>query len=166
MNGYDEWRTSLSAAERVLVATEIVNLQRKLVFLTLGAAVELAPGRVRRISGVVLLTPVDTGRTRSSWSVARGAPSTSPTGNASAAAGVVSSLGVYETVWITSSVPWIKVLEYGGYPNPPRHGSWDRHTRSWVIKSAGGFSRQAPRGMVRITVEGVLAAVQGMGTGG
>jgi hypothetical protein len=33
-------------------------------------------------------------------------------------------------------------LEYGGYPNPPKSGSG---------KTAGGYSIQAPAGMVRVS---------------
>lgn len=167
MIGYDEWDANLRRVEQLLVPGEILKFQRRLVFLTLGAAVEIAPGRFRRISGVVLLTPVDTGRARSSWNVALGQPDTTlpaagGRGGPSAADRAESAmrgLGTYQTVWITSSLPYIKVLEYGGYPQSPVRGSWDRATRSWVIKSSGGFSKQAPRGMVRITVQGILAAV-------
>lgn len=167
MQGYDEWSINLRAAETRLVPGEILRLQRKLVFLTLGAAVEISPGRFRRISGVVLLTPVDTGRARSSWNVSISTPDTSwPSGpsipppvDAARAGAALQRLGTYDTVWITSSLPYIKVLEYGGYPQNPVRGSWDRATKEWRIKSIGGYSRQAPRGMVRITVEGVLAAL-------
>lgn len=167
MDGYDEWSLSLRRAEQLLVPGEVLKLQRMLVFLTLGAAVELSPGQFRRVSGVVILTPVDTGRARSSWNVAIGQPDTSwpqgqtipPPATAESAAAVLTVLGVYQTVWITSSLPYIKVLEYGGYPNPPLRGSWDRTRREWVVKSSGGYSRQAPRGMVRLTVEGVRAAL-------
>lgn len=168
MTNFDEWDVDLRRAAQALVPGAILMLQRKLVFLTLGAAVEIAPGRFRRISGVVLLTPVDTGRTRSSWSVSRGQPAPSPRGGASRppvdamqATSAMQGMGPYETVWIASSVPWIHVLEYGGYPQTPRRGSWDKQAKRWVIKSAGGFSRQAPRGMVRITVAAVKAALEG-----
>jgi hypothetical protein len=40
-------------------------------------------------------------------------------------------------------VPYIRVLEYGGYPLNPKHPSG---------RSDGGFSTQAPAGMVRISV--------------
>jgi hypothetical protein len=62
---------------------------------------------------------------------------------------------------IASGLPYIRILEYGGYPNPPVRGSWDRATRQWVVKSSGGFSRQAPQGMVRVTVDAVRAAIGG-----
>jgi hypothetical protein len=166
MDNLDEWSVNLSRAASQLVPGEILKLQRSLVFLTLGAAVEIAPGRFRRISGVVLLTPVDTGRARSNWSISRGeSPSAviRPAGgtplDATRAASELTSLGVYQTVWITNSLPYIRVLEYGGYPQEPVRGSWDRQAKRWIVKSVGGYSRQAPRGMVRITVEGLRSAL-------
>jgi hypothetical protein len=166
MDNLDEWTVNLTRAASQLVPGEILKLQRSLVFLTLGAAVEIAPGRFRRISGVVVLTPVDTGRARSNWSISRGeSPSAfvrfargSPL-DATRAASELTRLGVYQTVWITNPLPYIRVLEYGGYPQEPVRGSWDRKTKTWVIKSVGGYSRQAPRGMVRITVAGIRSAL-------
>jgi hypothetical protein len=38
-------------------------------------------------------------------------------------------------------LPYINVLEFGGYPNPPKGGEG---------KTSGGYSKQAPRGMLRI----------------
>jgi hypothetical protein len=165
MDNVDEWSINLRRAEQALVPGEVLKLQRKLVFLTLGAAVEIAPGRFRRISGVVLLTPVDTGRARSSWNVSIGTPDGSYPATVrrrtrtDAATSALRSLGAYQTVWIASGLPYIKVLEYGGYPQNPVQGSWDRKARTWVIKSEGGYSRQAPRGMVRVTVQAIRDAL-------
>lgn len=166
MNNWDEWSVNLTRAASLLVPGEILKLQRSLIFLTLGAAVEISPGRFRRISGVILLTPVDTGRARSNWSISRSETPNAvirPAGgsplDASRAAGQLANLGVYQTVWITNALPYIRVLEYGGYPQAPVRGSWDRQAKKWVIKSGGGYSRQAPRGMVRITVEGIRSAL-------
>jgi hypothetical protein len=170
VEGFDEWSASLASAEQALVPGELLKLQRQLVFLTLGAAAEVSPGVIRRISGVVLLTPVETGRARSSWNVTLASPSGSyppPNGTydqnhaMSQAGGILAQLGPYQTVWIASGLPYIRILEYGGYPNPPVRGSWDRATRQWVVKSSGGFSRQAPQGMVRVTVDAVRAAIGG-----
>ena len=44
---------------------------------------------------------------------------------------------------IYNTVPYIGVLEYGEFPNPPKHGTG---------KTIDGFSTQAPAGMVRISV--------------
>lgn len=162
-----QWASTLELAERKIGDPgRIIRLQRTLTFLTLGAAVELSPGRFHRVSGVVLLTPVDTGRARSSWNVAVGTPDTtvpaegSYPGEPRIDTSSLSSLGAYQTVWITSSLPYIEVLEFGGYPDPVQLGTWDRKLKRFVIRSSGGYSKQAPLGMVRITFDQVRQALR------
>ncbi len=97
--------------------------------------------------GVVLKTPVDTGRARGNWNVSAGAPDTSTTQSANAARGIAEAqkalgLPAGGVVYLANSLPYARVLEYGEYPNPPKKGKG---------KTAGGFSRQAPQGMVRLT---------------
>jgi len=41
--------------------------------------------------------------------------------------------------WLTNNLPYSEVIEYGGYGDGP--------------KTIGGFSRQAPKGVVRITAK-------------
>lgn len=169
---YAEWSLALDAAARDMVPGQIIRLQKSLAFLTLGAAVELAPSRYVRLQGVVLLTPVDTGRARASWNVAVGSPDSSippARRGAPSAAGAEAAqeqararlvgLGTYQTVWITSSLVYMRALEFGGYPNPPKLGTWDRRQRRYVVRSAGGYSKQAPQGMVRLTFAAIQAAL-------
>ena len=97
--------------------------------------------------GVVLKTPVDTGRARGNWNVAAGAADTSTTPTANQARGMTevakaASIAAGGIVYLANSLPYIRVLEYGQYPNPPKGGKG---------KTAGGYSRQAPQGMVRLT---------------
>lgn len=97
--------------------------------------------------GVVLKTPVDTGRARGNWNVAAGAPDTSTTPTANQARGMTevakaASIAAGGIVYLANSLPYIRPLEYGQYPNPPKGGKG---------KTTGGFSRQAPQGMVRLT---------------
>lgn len=62
--------------------------------------------------------------------------------------------------------PYAEVLEFGGYPNPPKKGSWVKSGFSRVgkggkvhksggyeIRSSGGFSKQAPRGIYTVALE-------------
>ena len=44
---------------------------------------------------------------------------------------------------IVNKVPYIGVLEYGLFPNPPKKGTG---------KTVGGYSTQAPAGMVGVTI--------------
>lgn len=129
---------------------------------------------------VILKTPVDTGRARGNWMFGI---NTIPTdvsddakGNESLRNVITGLKGVKlgDTTVLANSVEYIGFLEYGGYPNPPKKGSWIKGTGKkskrtgkylkggagkWVIKSDGGYSKQAPQGMVRISIEEYLPTV-------
>jgi len=86
-------------------------------------------------SRIVMKTPVDTGRARGNWNVAKGTPDRSHDTNkfdkngqatTSAALGSISALEAGDVAYITNSVPYVEGLE-------------------------NGRSRQAPMGMIRVT---------------
>lgn len=90
------------------------------------------------LRGVVLRTPVDTGRARSNWNVSLDGPDTSEQGIDSAE-GIISAGSSailaskpYATIYISNGLPYITALEYG-------------------------HSKQAPGGMVRLTLDQVAA---------
>jgi hypothetical protein len=159
---FEEWDRRLRLASEKTVAEEILRFQKNLAFLTLGAAIELSPGNVKQILGVVLRTPVLSGRARASWNVSIGSmdlsipePGKGQYGHLTPekAVAALQDLGLYDVVWISSGLPYITVLEYGGYPNPPAIGTWNPKLKQFEIRSAGGFSKQAPAGMLRITLD-------------
>lgn len=45
---------------------------------------------------------------------------------------------------IVNETPYIEILEFGGFPNPPVKGTG---------RTIGGYSTQAPQGMVRVTAQ-------------
>lgn len=105
-------------------------------------------------------TPVDTGHLRNGWQVSEGRPAQ---GNIDGT-GDQASVAMRETpkimtwkpatgksLWISNNVVYGPVLEYGLYPNPPKSGS----------KTVNGYSKQAPRGWVRL----VVAEYQGKANG-
>ena len=110
-------------------------------------------------------SPVDTGNFRANWNFSFGSPdfSTRDAAGAGEAGGaeVVGKMksdiasaqdGVLgKTSCLANGLPYGPILEYGGYPNPPKKGSYVKGS-GYVIKSVGGFSRQAPQGMVRVTL--------------
>lgn len=126
---------------------------------------------IRRIafdlfSRVIMRTPVDTGRARANWITGVGylpvstkeatdkGPITSDgKGNSSAKDAMAATLkdfGAGKSIYLANNLPYIGVLEYGGYPNP-----------SNGTKTAGGFSLQAPAGMVGVSmaeVERIISA--------
>jgi hypothetical protein len=90
---------------------------------------------------------VDTGRFRGNWNVSYGAPDLTVTDNTDASRAEreiakVDTLPVGGIVYLCNSLPYARVLEYGLYPNPPK---------SPTGKTQGGYSKQTPQGMVRIT---------------
>lgn len=97
-------------------------------------------------SSIVKKTPVDTGRARGNWNVSVGSPDTSTTENTQPQFKSAESLpnpNGDETIFISNNLDYIEKLEYGGYPNPPKGGKG---------KTVNGFSKQAPNGMVGVTL--------------
>ena len=56
------------------------------------------------------------------------------------------------THYLTNNVAYVNVVEYGGYKRSPKIGTFNKVTQRYEIRSEGGFSKQAPRGMVRRNV--------------
>jgi hypothetical protein len=107
---------------------------------------------------VIDRTPIDTGRLCGNWVPSFDTPAyeVSSRGDITGAATVarmtraVMSFPMFKSMYMTNSLPYAAVVEYGLYPNPPKSGT----------KTAGGFSKKAPAGMVRITAEeinGIIA---------
>jgi len=121
--------------------------------------------------GVVLKTPVDTGAARQNWLVTLNAETDAADPNKTTGNVLVDGASVIEDakgddkILVQNNLPYVPVLEYGGYPNPPKKGS---KTKSGLPKTEGGYSRQAPNGMVGLTLakanqlfDEALAAVKG-----
>ena len=116
-------------------------------------ASETADAEVRKIcldllTGIVLKTPVDTGRARANWFTSIDSPSTNitesrdPSGSSAISSGMGAiSKATGNVLWITNNLPYIYRLEFGTYNNGP--------------KTIGGFSQQAPAGMVRVTINDI-----------
>lgn len=97
-------------------------------------------------------TPADTGRLRGNWQASINAPITTQLnildkqGNSSISDtnNVLSNLKLGNTFYLSNNLPYAAVVEFGGYPNPPKNPTG---------KTINGYSRQAPKGMVRINVK-------------
>ena len=97
---------------------------------------------------VILRTPVDSGQARWNWQGSIGAPKVNELkGNDK---GGFKRIGQLVNVtdkasgnvfFLTNNMPHINKLEFGGYP-----------ANSPTGKTSGGYSTQAPAGMVRITI--------------
>ena len=108
-------------------------------------------------SRVILKSPVDSGRFRGNWQVAIGSiPSGTlelddKTGIAtvSKADAKLFSAKAGDTIYLANNLPYAMRLEEGGYNDGP--------------KTIGGFSTQAPQGMVALTVQEFAAIVDEIG---
>jgi hypothetical protein len=101
------------------------------------------------LTDIVYETPADTGRARANWFTSINKPSNETIpfagGGGSgqslainrAASDITKAAG--NVFWITNNLPYISSLEFGLYRDGP--------------KTIGGFSKQAPRGMVRIAID-------------
>ena len=120
---------------------------------------------------IILRTPVDTGMARGNWQVSAGAPVTvqisdgdkSGTATLSKSEAGVLSWQCQGSLFMVNNLPYIGKLEYGGYPNPPKVGTRIKGQKFGEIRSASGYSRQAPQGMVRLTLAEMEAWAQSAG---
>ena len=59
-----------------------------------------------------------------------------------------------ETLYFYNNLPYAEVVEYGDYPDPVEKGTYNKQRKKYEIRSAGGFSKLAPEGMVRLNTMG------------
>ncbi len=88
-------------------------------------------------------TPVDEGRARNNWVLSVGIPSSKTTDGDGLGIGqlkAIPKIVLNKKILYTNNLPYIGVLEYGGFPTANSD------------KTLFGFSRQAPGGWVRKTL--------------
>lgn len=102
---------------------------------------------IKFFNQIVQASPVDTGRFRANWFVTISRPSMRVEPNSKKSENQVNqrierkineSMGS-RVFWLTNNLPYSEVIEFGGYGD----GS----------KTLNGFSRQAPKGVVRVTAK-------------
>jgi hypothetical protein len=117
------------------------------------------------LTRIVGRTPVDTGRARGGWFVTIGAPSNAPTNATDPNGGAVVGAGaativnapVNSIIWIQNNVDYIRILEEGGFvPTDPGPSSDPRKGRTGRTLVSGGYSVQAPQGMVAVTLQELM----------
>ena len=117
---------------------------------------------------VILDSPVDKGRFRGNWFASSTTPETKVTTNVdktgaatvSRATAEVLTAADWQNMWLSNNLPYSEVIEFGGYPNPAKLGSWNKSEQRYEINTIGGYSDQAPSGVVRTNVvrfQGILA---------
>jgi len=97
-------------------------------------------------SAIIKASPVDTGRFRSNWFPSASNPSTAVSSNTVSESEVIAratrsvlSQNITRAFTLTNNLPYSEVIEFGGYGDGP--------------ETSGGFSKQAPSGVVRINVK-------------
>jgi hypothetical protein len=113
-------------------------------------------------------TPVDTGALRANWfpSFESVTHQTIDYDGAAGAAQVsyeraqqaIGDFTMGKRFFFSNSLPYAAVVEYGMYPDPPANPGKNADGET---KTVGGFSRQAPAGMVRLNVEKFREAFPG-----
>ena len=124
------------------------------------------------LSAVIKPTPVDEGRTRNNWFFSTGTPflSSSSRGKDKTGSGSLTSLNgmpknvLNKKMYLTNNMPSIIPLEYGGYPNPVKLGTWNKKTGEYEKRSEGGYSKQlrglSPKGWVRGAMKRIANAIR------
>lgn len=149
-SNFKEFGDQVLRISKQLTQDELVLFQRKIV--------------LEALQRIVLKTPVDTGHARLNWQVTIGVPAgTEIQGqggapNIGTALAALATLKPFQVVYVSNPVPYIQVLEEGGFvPSDPGPSSDPRPGRLGRILVRGGYSVQAPQGMVSVTVAELLA---------
>lgn len=97
-------------------------------------------------------TPVLEGRARNNWFLTTGTPfggtTTTTSGNESYVYRMPSMV-LGKKLYFTNNMPYINLLEYGGYPNPVKKGTYNKKTKQYEKHTLFGYSDQAVGGWVR-----------------
>ena len=108
----------------------------------------------------ILRTPRDRGDARNGWQMTVGyAPSAKKINKNNLTDGekAIATVRVNQDIWITNNVPYINVLDQGLFrPKNPGPSSDKRSGRKGRVLVKNGFSIQAPRGIIKPTLEEVL----------
>lgn len=156
MGDLAQFDQQLGKLERELVPGAAHELKRECLKADLGKPYKFGDRRGQH-RGVLFRTPKVTKETVRAWSVSVG--STPRFGQ-----GVrLPPPGTTGTLHLANDADWILVLEFGGYPNPPKRGSWSKRLGRYVVRSVNGFSKFAPRGIARITHRETLSALRAAG---
>lgn len=116
-------------------------------------------------------TPADYGRARGNWQVTIGVPTFTAlevedkAGSETISKGsadILAALGEFEVIFLQNNLPYIEVLENGGFippdPGPSKDRRPDRKGKTLVVK---GYSTQAPNGMLKVTFQEIVDGLSG-----
>ena len=128
-----------------------------------GLNTDLRKAYIKGFSEIIKGTPVDKGRARNNWFLTFGTPSRSTTtipNNNPKTPNPKNVLG--KKTYLTNNLPYITKLEYGGFPDPAKKGSYLGKGKGYKIKTTGGFSNQARKGWVRSAMARIQAKIRAL----
>lgn len=143
---------SLAKVLKWATVDEVIRIQKKLTLDVL--------------LGVIMNTPVDLGIARGGWRIGVSTPDDTVDDRSDISGNKVmqeeppklDALKKLDVVYVTNNVQYITVLDQGGFiPTDPGPSKDPRPGRKGKILVRGGYSVQAPNGMVDITIEQVAA---------
>lgn len=151
----------------------VVEVQRFIEKAKIAPDIALQKISIDLFRSIVMKTPVDTGALRANWQASNGEPlsgvveEVDPTGSATLqkATAVLGRAKAGTPVYFTNNLPYAAVVEYGLYPNPPMRGTrvpagtfrYGVKGPGWAVRTIKGFSKQAPKGVVRVAVQEMSA---------
>lgn len=164
VTGLQEFNVTVANTFDNWPAEAVRRVQRLSVLMVLGAAVELEPGRVSRVMGVIMRSPVGIGSTsgslKASWQIgyldnltaAAAAAEDISSADPATLMSRVRELPHLGVIWVLSTHPAIWTIEHGKYPWPVARGTWDSRRRRYVVRSVRGWSKQTGgKPIVRLT---------------
>ena len=120
----------------------------------------IAATSIDLFSRIIMQSPVDSGLLRGNWQPSLNSPIKSKIGAKDASGQGDASIGKMTAVvnqfsgdgsiYLSNNLPYAYKIEYGLYPNPPKNPTG---------KTVNGFSTQAPKGMVRVSMKRVKSAM-------
>ena len=130
------------------------NVGRAIESLRQSASDDIVGVYLAGLKNMIEQTPAQSGGTRNSWFLSESRnQSVSRRASISGSDAIASVLNnmprnvLGKTLYFINDSPPINLLEYGGYPNPVKLGSWI--DGKYQKLSSGGYSKQAPKGWVR-----------------
>jgi len=121
------------------------------------------------LKNIVQETPADKGRARNNWFLSVTAPSNKTTTSASIGGGASLSQAskmpkrvLGKKIYFTNNLPYIGILEYGGFPKPVKKGSYIKRSGEYEKLSENGYSKQlkGAKGWVRINIKRMQSKIK------